>query len=405
MATVTYDRVTKRYPDGTLAVDALDLEIADGELVVFVGPSGCGKTTALRMLAGLEPITEGEIRVGDQVINGIEPSDRDIAMVFQNYALYPHMTVAGNMAFPLRMSGVGRAERERKVREVARTLGLERYLGRRPSQLSGGQRQRVAMGRALVREPQVFLMDEPLSNLDAKLRAQMRTELAEIQDQLRITTIYVTHDQVEAMTLGDRVMVLRHGVLQQEAAPEVLYDRPANLFVAGFIGSPPMNLVEARLEPGEGGGGPRLRLGDATLDLDEAEIARCPGLERWIGRPVVLGVRPEKLADAALLPAEPPAGRTATVEVVFREGLGSDVMVHFRLPGTGALAPGILALAHDVEDPAELEALPHDGDGVVFIGRFQPETRARAHDRLPVVFAPGAFVFFDPETGMRIGAG
>jgi len=402
LASVTYDGVTKRYPDGTLAVDALDLEIADGELVVFVGPSGCGKTTALRMLAGLEPITAGEIRVGDHPINGIEPSDRDIAMVFQNYALYPHMTVAGNMAFPLRMSGVPRAERERKVREVARTLGLERYLARRPSQLSGGQRQRVAMGRALVREPQVFLMDEPLSNLDAKLRAQMRTELAEIQDQLGITTIYVTHDQVEAMTLGDRVMVMRHGVLQQQAAPEALYERPANLFVAGFIGSPPMNLVEARLEPGADG--PALRLGTATLAVDPVERERCPGLDAWLGRTVVAGVRPEKLADASLLAVAPPAGRTASVEVTFREGLGSDVMVHVRLPGTASLSPALLALAHDVEDPAELEALPHDGEGATFIGRFQPETGARAHARIDVAFAPGALVFFDPETGGRIGA-
>src|SRR6266508_2583864 len=263
MAQVALTHVGKVYPDGTEAVRDLDLEISHGELVVLVGPSGCGKTTALRMVAGLEEITRGEIRIGERVINDLDPRERDIAMVFQNYALYPHMTVLENIGFPLKLAGVARSDREEKVRRVARTLGLERQLDRKPRQLSGGQRQRVAMGRAIIREPQVFLMDEPLSNLDAKLRVQMRAEISTLQKDIGVTTIYVTHDQVEAMTIGDRVAVMRRGELLQYAEPQEIYDRPGNMFVAGFIGSPPMNLIEAELSRANGAS--RVTLGDRQV--------------------------------------------------------------------------------------------------------------------------------------------
>src|SRR2546421_6470401 len=263
MAAVSFDGVTKTYPDGTTAVNSLSLDISEGEFVVLVGPSGCGKTTALRMVAGLEDITSGEIRIGDRVVNDLAPRQRDIAMVFQNYALYPHKSVYDNLAFGLRMRKVPKAEQRRRVEEIARKLGLADMLQRRPAQLSGGQRQRVAMGRAIVREPKAFLMDEPLSNLDAKLRVQMRAEIARIQQALKVTTLYVTHDQVEAMTMGHRVAVMRDGVLQQVDTPQRLYDAPANLFVASFVGSPPMNLFEVDVEQD----GSRLVVGDAQLDL------------------------------------------------------------------------------------------------------------------------------------------
>src|SRR5438067_11267945 len=287
MAEITLSDVAKVYPDGTRAVSDLDLGIGDGEFMVLVGPSGCGKTTALRMVAGLEEISEGTIRIADRVVNGLPARDRDIAMVFQNYALYPHMTVYENMAFGLKLRKVSKDEIDRRVREAARILGLEEFLGRKPRALSGGQRQRVAMGRAIVREPQGLLMDEPLSNVDAKLRVQMRAEIARIQRDLKVTTIYVTHDQSEAMTLGDRVCVLRNGLLQQVDRPQVLYDRPSNLFVAGFIGSPAMNLCEAELADGV------VRFGPHSLRLDEASLAGRPALRGYEGRRPALGIRPE----------------------------------------------------------------------------------------------------------------
>src|SRR6266480_5288758 len=293
MAEIALERLTKVYGDGTRAVSALDLEIVDGEFVVLVGPSGCGKTTALRMVAGLEPITEGRVLVGGVVVNRLPPKDRDMAMIFQNYALYPHMSAFDNMAFGLKLRGVKKERRRDRVGSTAKTLGLAEVLPKKPRTLSGGQRQRVAMGRAIVREPQAFLMDEPLSNLDAKLRVEMRAEIARIQRDLKVTTIYVTHDQVEAMTLGDRVAIMRDGVLQQVAPPQELYDRPRNLFVAEFIGSPAMNLVGADLE--RSNGGLVAKFGETTLPVGEGVLSSRPGLPRFEGRRLILGVRPEDI--------------------------------------------------------------------------------------------------------------
>ncbi len=300
VAGVTFQGVSKVYPDGTRAVNDLNLGIQDGEFMVLVGPSGCGKTTALRMVAGLEDISEGQLKIGERIVNHVPPRDRDIAMVFQSYALYPHLSVYDNIAFGLKLKKMPKAEIDKRVQNAAQVLGLESFLDRKPRALSGGQRQRVAMGRAIVREPAAFLMDEPLSNLDAKLRVQMRAEIAKLQSDLGTTTVYVTHDQVEAMTMGDRVAVMRKGELQQVAEPQELYDRPLNLFVGGFIGSPAMNLVEAQLERANGGlaavaGGERILLGDETLS------AR-PALKQYEGRPVILGIRPEDLEDAELAP-------------------------------------------------------------------------------------------------------
>ncbi|HEY7731355.1 MAG TPA: sn-glycerol-3-phosphate ABC transporter ATP-binding protein UgpC, partial [Gaiellaceae bacterium] len=298
MAGVTFVDVAKVYPDGTRAVNEFDLEIEDGEFMVLVGPSGCGKTTALRMVAGLEDISEGTVRIGDRIVNHVPSRDRDIAMVFQSYALYPHLSVYDNIAFGLKLRGTKKDEIDRRVQEAARVLGLEEFLKRKPRALSGGQRQRVAMGRAIVREPSAFLMDEPLSNLDAKLRVQMRAEISELQRSLGVTTIYVTHDQVEAMTMGDRVAVMRKGVLQQVDDPQVLYDRPLNLFVGGFIGSPAMNMLDATLERANG----QLVAvaGTQRVPLPGETLAARPGLTRFEGRRVVLGIRPEDLDDSAL---------------------------------------------------------------------------------------------------------
>jgi multiple sugar transport system ATP-binding protein len=293
LAEVTFDHVSKIYGDGTRAVSSLGLDIADGEFMVLVGPSGCGKTTALRMVAGLEEISEGVVRIGDRVVNYVPSRDRDIAMVFQSYALYPHLSVYENIAFGLKVKGVPKDEIQRRVDEAARILDLRPFLGRKPRALSGGQRQRVAMGRAIVREPSAFLMDEPLSNLDAKLRVQMRAEIARIQTDLGTTTLYVTHDQVEAMTMGQRVAVMRKGELQQVAPPQELYDHPVNLFVGGFIGSPAMNLLQARLERRDGD--LVAHLGDQRLVVDPQLVARRPGLTAYDGREVVLGIRPEDL--------------------------------------------------------------------------------------------------------------
>src|SRR5947207_12257472 len=320
VATIELDRLTKVYPDGTRAVDCLDLDIADGELVVFVGPSGCGKTSALRMVAGLEEITDGEVRLGGEVMNGLPPKARDVAMIFQNYALYPHMNVYDNIGFGLKMRGFDRREIRRRVEKAAGILGLEEVLGKRPRHLSGGQRQRVAMGRAIVREPQAFLMDEPLSNLDAKLRVQVRAEIARIQRDLGVTTIYVTHDQSEAMTLGDRVCVLRDGVLQQVDRPQVLYDRPANLFVAGFIGSPAMNLIEADLVARDGG--VTARFGSQSLVVPPDVVATRPALRAAMGRRVVLGIRPEDIGHVA-----PAPGSSLDVSVDIREDMGAEIFV------------------------------------------------------------------------------
>ena len=327
MAGVTLDGVTKRYPDGTTAVNHLDLAIGDGEFVVLVGPSGCGKTTALRMIAGLEEITEGVMSIGGRVVNYVPSRDRDIAMVFQSYALYPHLSVYENIAFGLKVKKVPKAEIERRVQNAAKILGLDPFLKRKPRALSGGQRQRVAMGRAIVREPAAFLMDEPLSNLDAKLRVQMRAEIAGLQRDLGVTTIYVTHDQTEAMTMGDRVAVIRKGELQQVDHPQMLYDRPVNLFVGGFIGSPSMNMVEGTLE--QQNGGYSVKIGDSPISIDPETISAKPGLAAYVGKTIVVGIRPEDLEDAALASDSPPDRRLhGTVELT--EALGSEIMAHFR---------------------------------------------------------------------------
>ena len=408
MADVVFENVTKTFADGTVAVRSLSLHVSDGELVVLVGPSGCGKTTALRMLAGLESISDGNIRVGDRLVNNIDPSDRDIAMVFQNYALYPHMSVYSNMAFPLRMLGMSRTERDARVSRIARILAIERFLQRRPAQLSGGQRQRVAMGRALVREPQVFLMDEPLSNLDAKLRLQMRAELSEIQRQLGITTVYVTHDQVEAMTLGTRVAVLRHGVLQQVSTPDEIYGEPANMFVAAFVGSPPMNLVEAtlRLESGSA----TVQIGKQRITVDASELECAGSLDSWRNNALVVGIRPEKLGviddSGSGGVSACSVNRTLRAVVKHRESLGSDALVHLSLPDTQPLSDGLAAFAHDVDDPDDVEPAEHpDSEHALIVGRYAPETRADAGSPFLTSVAPGSLVFFDPATGDRIGPG
>jgi len=389
VAAIALEKVSKVYPDGTLAVRELDLEIEDGELVVFVGPSGCGKTSALRMIAGLEEITEGTVRIGDTAVNELPPKDRDVAMIFQNYALYPHMNAYDNMAFALKMRGLDKPEIDRRVRDAARVLGLADVLEKKPRTLSGGQRQRVAMGRAIVREPQAFLMDEPLSNLDAKLRVQMRAEIARIQRDLAVTTIYVTHDQSEAMTLGDRVAVMRRGELQQLDSPQVLYRRPVNLFVAEFIGSPAMNLVEAEVAGG------RVRFGAHELPLDGRS-----GLAAYAGRTVALGIRPEDLEDAAL--SEAPAGSRLPVTVDLREDMGSEIFLHFSVD-----APHVAT--EDVRDAVEAEeavaALEEHAvrAGTPFVARVGRESRIREGDRAEIAVDTRMLHFFDLETGEAIG--
>src|SRR2546421_4594326 len=330
MAEIALEKLTKVYGDGTRAVSELDLEIADGEFVVLVGPSGCGKTSALRMVAGLEPITEGRVVIGGEVVNKLPPKDRDIAMIFQNYALYPHMSAFENMSFGLKLRGMKKDRRGERVRSTARTLGLAEVLRKKPRTLSGGQRQRVAMGRAIVREPRAFLMDEPLSNLDAKLRVEMRAEIARLQRDLDVTTIYVTHDQMEALTLGDRVAVLRDGVLQQFDVPSQLYDRPVKLFVAQFVGSPAMNLVLAGLRSSNGS--LVAELGPHRLRLDDSVLGQHPRLRAYEGQTVILGIRPEDLEDAALVSDVTDERRIeATIDI--REDAGSDVLLHFGVGG------------------------------------------------------------------------
>jgi multiple sugar transport system ATP-binding protein len=398
VAEVEFSDVAKVFPDGTRAVSDLSLQTQDGEFMVLVGPSGCGKTTALRMVAGLEDISEGQIKIGDRVVNEMPSRDRDIAMVFQSYALYPHLTVYDNIAFSLRLRKEKKAEIDRRVREAARVLDLEPLLDRKPRALSGGQRQRVAMGRAIVRQPAAFLMDEPLSNLDAKLRVQMRAEISKLQRNLGVTTIYVTHDQVEAMTMGDRVAVMRRGELQQVAPPQELYDRPLNLFVGGFIGSPAMNLLEATLEPADGGlaavlGGQRIR-------LDDLCISARPALKDYEGRPVVLGIRPEQLEDAAIA-RDIPDDRRLRGEVELREALGSELMVHFRIDAPAAMTEEVKELAEDAGTTAE-ELAGGDERFSIIVGRFSPDSKVRERETAAVAVDTRALHFFDTETGTAI---
>ncbi len=394
MAEIALEKLTKVYPDGTEAVNDLQLEIADGEFVVFVGPSGCGKTTALRMIAGLEQITRGTVRIGGRVVNDLPPKDRDIAMVFQNYALYPHMNAYDNMAFALKMRGVAKPEISRRVNDAARTLGLADSLKKKPRTLSGGQRQRVAMGRAIVREPKAFLMDEPLSNLDAKLRVEMRAEIARIQRDLRATTIYVTHDQTEAMTMGDRVAVMRGGFLQQVDPPQNLYEHPANLFVAEFIGSPAMNLVQARLVRRDD----RLavRFGEYELKVAESSLRRRPALSSYVDRDVVVGMRPEDLEDADLV-NDSPADQTLAVVTDLREDMGAEVFLHFSVHAQPVQATEVTeALEHE-----EFQALDERArdQGIPFIGRVERYTRAREGERMRVFVEVEHLYFFDADTG------
>ena len=396
MAEVVLDKVNKQYENGFHAVQDLDLDIAHGEFLVLVGPSGCGKSTALRMVAGLEDISSGTMRIGDRVVNTLSPKDRDIAMVFQSYALYPHMSVADNIAYGLRIRRMDKAEIDRRVKKVADMLELQALLDRKPKQLSGGQRQRVAMGRAIVREPQVFLMDEPLSNLDAKLRVQMRSEIAQVQHDLDVTTIYVTHDQTEAMTMGDRVAVMKAGVLQEVGDPQDLYDNPANIFVAGFIGSPPMNMAVGKVV--REGDGLAVRLGSATIRLHPAVAAQRPGLAAYVARDVAVGIRSEDMEDARLVRDAPPDTRLrATVSLV--EALGAQIVVHFEVDAPKVVTEDTKLLDKD----AHTEDVPaHMVEGTRFVAAFAPRSRVRVGDQVEVVVDTERMHFFDPETGNAI---
>ncbi|MGE5274122.1 MAG: ABC transporter ATP-binding protein, partial [Verrucomicrobiota bacterium] len=340
MAKIEFDGVSKIYSDGTQAVYDLDLAIEDGELMVLVGPSGCGKTTALRMVAGLEEITDGELWIGDQIVNDLTPKERNIAMVFQSYALYPHMTVEDNLAFSLKLHKMPKKEVAERVQRAANILQIEEFLKRKPRALSGGQRQRVAMGRAIVREPEAFLMDEPLSNLDAKLRVQMRAEIHQLQRRLDVTTIYVTHDQVEAMTMGDRVAVMNAGRLQQVDTPQVLYDQPKNEFVAGFIGSPAINLVEAQLE--QANGHLAVAFGEHRLTVDDRAVRNRAALKDYVGRTVILGIRPENFEDASIEP-DAPSDRRIRALCELTEPLGAEVLVHVGTAATGVVSSAATA--------------------------------------------------------------
>ena len=399
MAEVTFDGVGKVYPDGTRAVGDMDLEIKDGEFMVLVGPSGCGKTTALRMVAGLEEITEGVVRIGERVVNHMPPRDRDIAMVFQSYALYPHLTVYENIAFGLKLRKEKKSEIEKRVHEAADILGLEPFLKRKPRALSGGQRQRVAMGRAIVREPQVFLMDEPLSNLDAKLRVQMRSEIAQVQHDLNVTTIYVTHDQTEAMTMGNRVAVMKGGILQALGDPQHLYDNPANIFVAGFIGSPPMNMALGKVV--RDGHDLTVGLGSATLRLHPNVAAQRPALAGYVSRDVAVGIRSEDMEDARLV-RDAPADTRLKAEVTLVEALGAQIVVHFDVDAPKVVTEDTKLLekdAHTDEAPAHQEI-----EGTRFVASFAPRSRVRAGDQIEVVVDTERMHFFDPQTGAAIRA-
>ena len=402
MAEIEFDSVQKIYADGTQAVHDLDLEITDGELMVLVGPSGCGKTTALRMLAGLEEITDGEIRIGERVVNDLTPKDRDIAMVFQSYALYPHMTVEQNLAFGLKLRKLPKQEINERVRRVARILKIEEFLKRKPRALSGGQRQRVAMGRAIVREPQAFLMDEPLSNLDAKLRVQLRAEIHQLQRNLGVTTIYVTHDQVEAMTMGDRVAVMQLGHLQQVDTPQALYDSPVNEFVAGFIGSPSINLLHAELQKE----GDRLfvSFADYKLAVDDQLARNRSALADYVGRTVMIGIRPEDFEDASLEP-DTPADRRISATADLTEPLGSEVLVYFSVEATGIISSAVTA------DAAEGDADLYFGGGgngdapegvTRIVARVSPRTRIAIGSKIELAVDTSRLYFFDPETRSAI---
>jgi multiple sugar transport system ATP-binding protein len=400
MAGITFDDVSKTYGDDYRAVSDLSLAVQDGEFVVLVGPSGCGKTTALRMIAGLEEISEGEIRIGDRVVNNLPPGDRDVAMVFQNYALYPHMTVAENIGFALRMRKVPKAEARRRIEDTARIIGLVEHLDRKPRQLSGGQRQRVAMGRAIVREPQVFLMDEPLSNLDAKLRVQMRAEISKIQRQLAVTTVYVTHDQIEAMTMGDRVAVMRRGLLQQFEPPQRLYERPANLFVASFIGSPAMNILEGTLE--RDGDRVVCRVGTAELTVPPEVLADRPALAGYGGKVVALGIRPEALSEPGRRDGADGGRLRGRVQAV--EALGPEQLAHIEVEAKPVLVEDVLEGLVDLEEAKELAEIKAGGARSVVVARLDASATLRPDEAVELAVDVRKLHFFDLDTGEAIGA-
>jgi len=382
---ITLNKIEKVYDNGFHAVNDLSLDVNDGEFLVLVGPSGCGKSTALRMIAGLESISGGEMTIGGRVVNDLDPKDRDIAMVFQSYALYPHLTVRDNIAFALKLKKMPKDEINKRVDEAAQILELTEYLDRKPGRLSGGQRQRVAMGRAIVRQPQAFLMDEPLSNLDAKLRVQMRAEILRLQRALNVTTVYVTHDQIEAMTMGDRVAVLSRGVLKQVDTPQNLYDFPDNIFVATFIGSPQMNMLKGTYHAGEGGG--TLTLGSNTVSVPQSVIAARPSLAGYDGRLLAVGIRPEHLADAS----KGTDGRSIIEgEVTTREGLGSEVLLHVSID-----APKVTA--EDIESET-----PGDESHSVIVARVEPHTALKSGDRAVLAAATENLQLFDLESGQAI---
>ncbi|NIA24416.1 MAG: sn-glycerol-3-phosphate ABC transporter ATP-binding protein UgpC [Gammaproteobacteria bacterium] len=394
MAGIRFDEVGKIYPGGTRAIEAVSFEVGDGEFVVLVGPSGCGKSTLLRMVAGLEEITEGEVRIGEKVVNDVPPKDRDIAMVFQNYALYPHMTVFDNMAFGLKLRKLPKEEIKTRVEDAARTLEITDFLARKPKALSGGQRQRVAMGRAIVREPEAFLMDEPLSNLDAKLRVQMRSELGELHARLGTTTLYVTHDQVEAMTMGDRVAVMRKGTLQQVDTPRALYDHPVNIFVGGFIGSPSMNFIYGTLE----GEGDRVfaSFGTDRLRIVPELLAQRPDLSRHVGKELVIGIRPESFEMALAVP-DAPEDRLLEVNVGLVEQLGSEAFVHFETHVPPVITPDIQELIADQGQDASVL-----GDLTKFTARVDPDTAPRLGERVKLFIDTSKLHFFDKDSGAAI---
>jgi multiple sugar transport system ATP-binding protein len=390
MADIVLDHVTKRYPDGFEAVKDMSLDIKDGEFMILVGPSGCGKSTALRMIAGLEDITDGDLRIGDEVVNDKAPRDRDIAMVFQNYALYPHMTVRDNMGFALKLRGVDQSEIDQKVEEAARILDLTQHLDRRPANLSGGQRQRVAMGRAIVRDPKAFLMDEPLSNLDAKLRVQMRTEVSRIQKNLGTTTIYVTHDQTEAMTLGDRVAVMRSGRLQQVGTPMELYNAPNNLFVAGFIGSPAMNFMPVTVE----GDTVKLPIGDLRLPQDKREA-----VGRAEGHDLIAGIRPEDFEDVSLVGEARDRGQTFSAQIEVLESMGSELYAHFSVSSDQQIESQEL---RELAEDAGAGEVPSSGEAGRIVARLDPASKAQEGQELELWVDATKLHLFDSSDGRNL---
>jgi multiple sugar transport system ATP-binding protein len=398
MASIVLTNVDKIYAGGVKAVNGLNLEIKDGEFMVLVGPSGCGKSTALRMIAGLEDISGGEISIGDKVVNHLPPKDRDIAMVFQNYALYPHMTVEENLAFGLKLRKMPKPEIAKRVNDAAKMLGLDTYLKRKPAALSGGQRQRVAMGRAIVREPQAFLMDEPLSNLDAKLRVSMRASLNTLHERLGVTTVYVTHDQVEAMTLGDRVCVLRDGLLQQVDTPQNLFDKPVNLFVAGFMGSPSMNFATAELVRD---GSASVTFADVKLSIPESTFTDKPGLDQYIGKKIILGIRPSDFEDATSAGNHANGWATLPVKAEVTEELGSEINVLFLIDAPPVEHKDTVAAADTGDD--EEAALPLVGDKSLWTARVNARSHVRPGQNIDLVLDTHNLHFFDPDSGLAIG--